>query len=82
MRADTGRLRKSQKFFPSSEIEAQGEWVADSLKDYLQRHPEMDERCLKQGRCRFYTTESVEKFRESASIFLDCPIEVESIVLE
>ena len=67
---------------PHVTVIPQGDYVARSLKDYLRRHPEMDERCLKQGRCRFYTTESVEKFRESASIFLDCPIEVESIVLE
>ena len=60
----------------------QGDYVARSLEDYLLRHPDMDARCLKQGRCRFYTTESVEKFRESASIFLDCPVDVQSIVLE
>jgi glutamate racemase len=50
--------------------------VAVSLKDYLQRHPEMDDRCSKGGQCRFYTTESVEKFVNSANLFLREEIEV------
>lgn len=62
-------------------IVAQGEYVARSLQDYLHRHPEMDALCTKQGCCRFLTTESKEKFKESASIFLKQPIEVESISL-
>lgn len=49
---------------------SQGDYVAKSLKEYLRRHPEMDARCTKQGTCRFLTTESVEKFEESAAIFL------------
>ena len=49
---------------------SQGDYVAKSLKDYLERHPEMDTRCTKKGSCRFLTTESVEKFEESAVIFL------------
>ena len=62
-------------------IVAQGEYVARSLQDYLHRHPEMDALCTKQGCCRFLTTESKEKFKESASIFLKQPIEVENISL-
>ncbi len=63
-------------------IVPQGDYVAASLKDYLHRHPEMDARCLKNGTCRFCTTESVDKFCESASVFLHCPIEVEKVILE
>ena len=55
---------------PHIRIVAQGEYVASSLRDYLNRHPEMDERCTKEGTCHFLTTESEEKFEESASIFL------------
>lgn len=66
---------------PHVAVIPQGDYVAESLRDYLHRHPEMDARCLKHGTCRFYTTESVDKFRESASIFLDCPVEVENVVL-
>lgn len=50
---------------------AQGELVATSLKDYLQRHPEMDAKCTKGGNCTYYTTEAEEKFTESASTFLN-----------
>ncbi len=48
----------------------QGAITARSLEDYLRRHPEMDARCTKQGSCRYLTTESVEKFSQSASVFL------------
>jgi glutamate racemase len=56
--------------------------VAHSLQDYLRRHPEMDARCTRGGGCQFLTTESVEKFGESASVFLgDAEVNVESVEL-
>ncbi|MGL4292065.1 MAG: glutamate racemase [Bacteroidales bacterium] len=55
---------------PHIRLVAQGEIVADSLADYLNRHPEMDERLSKNGKCRFYTTESELRFGEFASLFL------------
>lgn len=62
---------------------SQGELVAESLKDYLHRHADMNARCSHNGRCEFLTTESVEKFRESASVFLhDTDVNVRSVVLE
>ena len=62
---------------------SQGELVAESLKDYLHRHADMNARCSHNGRCEFLTTESVEKFRESASVFLhDTDVIVRSVVLE
>lgn len=57
----------------------QGKRVADSLKDYLSRHPEMEVRLTQHATCRFHTTESAAKFSESASIFLKQPVEVEQI---
>ncbi len=59
----------------------QGELVADSLKDYLSRHPEIDKKCTKGGRCVYRTTESEDKFTESASVFLNESIKVERIEL-
>ncbi|MBQ4041371.1 MAG: glutamate racemase, partial [Prevotella sp.] len=47
-------------------IVAQGEYVAASLEDYLQRHPDMDSVCSKGATTRFYTTESPERFKECA----------------
>ena len=77
-------LDKIKQFVPSNiRIIAQGEYVAQSLQDYLTRHPEMDIRCSKNGTCQFLTTESENKFEESASIFLQQDnIIVESISLE
>ena len=77
-------MEKIKQFTPSHiQIIAQGEYVAHSLRNYLNRHPEMDERCSKNGISRFLTTESKRKFEESASIFLkEENINVESISLE
>lgn len=66
---------------PHINIVAQGELVADSLHDYLQRHPDMDARCTRGGSCLYYTTEAEKKFRESASIFLNEQIDVHKIEL-
>ena len=52
------------------QVVSQGEIVANSLLDYMQRHPEMNEKCTRGGSIRYYSTESVEKFISSASIFL------------
>ena len=77
-------MEKIKQFTPSHiQIIAQGEYVAHSLRNYLDRHPEMDLRCTKNGTNRFLTTESERKFEESASIFLKQDnIKVESISLE
>lgn len=76
-------LPKIQKFIPQGvKVVAQGEYVATSLKDYLHHHPEMDMKCTREGKCRFYTTEAEDKFIESASMFLNENITVQRITLE
>ena len=76
-------IEKIRSFLPPHiTVFAQGEYVATSLIDYLQRHPEMDERLTKQGKCRFLTTESASKFSEAASVFLSHPVEVEQISID
>ena len=76
-------LPKIKQYLPAGvEVVSQGAWVADSLKDYLRRHPEMDKKCTKGGRCVYRTTESEEKFTESASIFLNESIRGERINLD
>lgn len=67
---------------PGITVFSQGEHVADSLKNYLYRHPEMDERLTKGGHCRFLTTESADKFTEAASLFLNEAVKVEQIVID
>ena len=67
-------------------IVSQGEIVAQSLADYLRRHPEIVERISSPLRGRsgggFLTTESADKFSDSASLFLSEPIEAEHIELQ
>ena len=57
----------------SVSVIAQGEIVAESLADYLERHPDIAQRAIlgSTGSCTFLTTESANKFSESASIFLE-----------
>ena len=76
-------LPKIRQYIPDHiSVIAQGEYVAESLKDYLKRHPEMDAKCTKNGNCQFYTTEAEEKFSESASTSLKQQISVKHITLE
>ena len=76
-------LPKIRQYIPDHiSVITQGEYVAESLKDYLKRHPEMDAKCTKNGNCQFYTTEAEEKFSESASTFLKQQITVKHITLE
>jgi glutamate racemase len=48
---------------------SQGEIVADSLAEYLHRHPEIKERCSKNAQREFYTTDSTRDFDNHATIF-------------
>ena len=52
-----------------TKIVSQGEIVASSLQDYLKRHPEMEEKCSKNGQLAFYTTDSAEDFNRHAKSF-------------
>ena len=75
-------MDKIRAFLPSGiTLFSQGEHVAESLRDYLGRHPEMDRKLTKGGSCRFLTTESAEKFSEAASIFMNTPVSVSQIEL-
>ena len=75
-------LPKIHKFMPRGiRIIAQGEYVASSLQSYFLRHPDMEQRCTKNGQTRYLTTENPERFKEQAQIFLHEDIEVENVVL-
>ncbi len=60
---------------------SQGEIVAESLADYLQRHPEMDKKCSKGGSRRFLTTDSIESFDAHAADFFGKAVRSEHIHL-
>lgn len=76
-------MPKIRKHVPENvQIVAQGEYVAKSLQDYLQRHPDMEQRCTKHGTVRYLTTENPEKFKENAQIFIHEEVNVEHVDLE
>lgn len=76
-------IPKIKQYVPEGiRIISQGKYVAESLKDYLNRHADMDERCTKGGSVRYFTTENEEKFKENARIFLPEGIEVSHLSLE
>ena len=60
----------------------QGQYVASSLQDYLKRHPKMEQMITHNGTCQYLTTESEEKFKESALIFLHEQVDVTHVDLE
>jgi glutamate racemase len=63
---------KIEKYLPPHiKLIAQGEIVAESLKDYLQRHPEIEEKISKKAKRNFYTTDSAEDFNNKASVFFN-----------
>lgn len=67
-------MEKIVKYVPQGvRIVPQGEYVAQSLEDYLRRHPEMEQRLRKGGRAEYLTTESADKFSESATLFMHEP---------
>ena len=59
----------------------QGGIVAESLADYLQRHPEMEEKCLKGRGVEFLTTENEDKFDSLASLFMEEEVRSHRIIL-
>ena len=66
---------------PGVRIVPQGEYVAAALGNYLERHPDMAERCSKGGKCHYLTTETPQKFHDNATLFMHQPVEVEQIEL-
>ena len=60
----------------------QGKVVSASLVDYLHRHPDMDQKCSKQGSVKYYTTENIEVFEKNAATFIGQEIKGEKILLK
>ncbi|GAB3414607.1 glutamate racemase [Niabella aquatica] len=75
--------RQIEEYVPvQATLLTQGEIVAASLADYLQRHPEIEEKCSKNSSLQFFTTDSVEDFNEQGSVFFGGAIRSEHINLE
>lgn len=65
-------MQKINQYLPENvKAIAQARYIAESLNDYLKRHPEMDKKCTKNGTVKYFTTESPGKFKQLASLFLN-----------
>jgi glutamate racemase len=64
-------MPKILKYLPDGvRVVPQGEYVANSLKQYFEKHPAMEQKCSKSYSVRYVTTENPDKFKEQAQIFL------------
>jgi len=75
-------IEKIKQFLPQgTTILSQGEIVANSLADYLVRHPEMAENCTTNGQLSFFTTDDSVDFDAKATIFYGKPVKSTHLAL-
>lgn len=70
------------KYLPKGvKVVSQDAIVAKSLVEYLNRHPEIDAKCLKNASIRFLTTDSADVFNMHSKIFFNSNVHSEKIHL-
>lgn len=75
-------IEQLRQLLPSQiEVLAQGKIVAESLANYLERHPEMVEKCTQNGTVTYLTTENARIFNEKASALMNDEIVAEHLTL-
>jgi glutamate racemase len=75
-------INKIKQFLPEgTTLLSQGEIVADSLADYLHRHPEIARQCTTNGQLAFFTTDAAEDFDAKATIFYGKPVKSTHLAL-
>ncbi len=63
-------INKIRQFLPAGiTVVSQGEIVAQSLKQYLEKHPDLARKCSRNGQISFYTTDSTTDFDTHATRF-------------
>lgn len=73
---------KIKQYLPiACNIVTQGNIVAGSLVAYLERHPEIKEKCSRLGLQTFLTTDSSERFDRQAPVFLGHPVYSRQVIL-
>ncbi len=74
--------KKIRQYLPEGiSLVVQGTITANSLIDYLKRHPEMERRLSRGKSVKYLTTENAAKFSAMASIFLSSPVDATQILL-
>lgn len=75
-------INKIKQFIPAGiQVISQGKIVASSLEDYLDRHPELEKKCSKEGQISFFTTDSPEDFDSHATNFYGKPVKSSHLAL-
>ncbi|MFY8004323.1 MAG: glutamate racemase [Chitinophagaceae bacterium] len=77
-------LPKINNYLQSKDIKVipQGEIVANSLADYLQRHPEIAQLCSTTGKRSFFTTDDADSFNQKAALFFGEKLTAQTILLD
>jgi glutamate racemase len=76
-------IKTIKKFVPEGiQIVEQGKVVSAKLIEYLNRHPEIDNKCSKSGTVKYYTTENVEIFQKNSTVFIGKDIIAERLNLK
>ncbi|CAG5081063.1 glutamate racemase [Parvicella tangerina] len=71
-----------EEFIPTNvNVLSQGSIVANSLENYLERHPEIEKMCSKNGKSQYFTTEDPRDFSSKATLFLGYEIQANKIIL-
>jgi glutamate racemase len=66
---------KIKRFIPANiQLLSQGRIVAESLAVYLNRHPEIEQKCSAGGQISFFTTDSTQDFDNHAATFYGKPV--------
>ncbi len=75
--------KKIQQYLPDGiQLLSQGKIVAESLGDYLHRHPETEVRLIKNRSRQFFTTDSALDFNNHARLFYGEEVKAKHIELE
>lgn len=75
-------MPKIRRYVPEHiSVLPQGQIVGPSLRNYLQRHPEMDAKCSRNGVIEYLTTEKAEIFDKLAGMFMGETVKSKKIVL-
>ena len=73
-------LETIKKYVPENvNILVQGEIVAEKLKEYLKRHPEIENKLSRNSKLKFQTTESTENFNGKAALFMGHQVKAEHV---
>ena len=75
-------IKKIKQYLPDTiRILSQGPIVANSLADYLTRHPEIEKKCSKHKTIEFLTTDSTELFDIHAKMFFGKTVKSKHLTL-